>query len=148
MSTTSPRAHIASVEVAVPARTAFEFMASGMNQTHWALGSLERREVEPGLFLGTSRFSYEQLYVRLKSDPELLLVDYYGGRDPQQLRWIVESRIVPGDQLGIGDDRSLITLTTWRRDESDEQWALRYHVWQTEIQLIKGRIEYEARGGE
>jgi hypothetical protein len=147
MSAASQRAHCAAVEVAVPARTAFAFMADGMKQTHWALGSMERREVEPGLFAGVSRFDYEELFVRLRSNAELMVVDYYAGKDPERLRWIVESRVIPGDHLEIGEDRCLITLTTWRSDHADDDWVLKYHVWQTEIQLIKGRIEYEARVG-
>lgn len=146
MSLLHPPAHCASTEVAVPARVAFDFMADGMKQTHWALGSMNRREVGDGVFVGTSRFSFEELYVRLVPQPELLLVDYYAGPDPAaELRWIVQARIVQGDQLGIGPERSLVTLTTWRHaSATDEEWDLRHHVWRTEIALIKSRIEHES----
>ncbi|MCW2954324.1 MAG: hypothetical protein JWQ48_3494 [Conexibacter sp.] len=140
-----PPAHCASVEVAVPARAAFDFMADGLKQTHWALGSWNRRELDDGVFVGTSRFTFEELYVRLEAHPELLLVDYHGGSDPDDLHWIVQARIVPGDQLGIGEQRSLVTLTTWRHaTASDAEWDLTYHLWHTEVALIKGRLEYEA----
>ncbi len=145
MSSLHPPAHTASAEVAVPARTAFAFMADGMKQTHWALGSMNRRALDDGIFVGTSRFTFQELYVRLDAQPDLLLVDYYGGPEPDALRWIVSARIIPGDQLGIDENHSLITLTTWRHaSATDAEWDLRHHVWRTEIALIKARIEHES----
>lgn len=135
-------AHCASAAVEVPAQTAYGFMADGLKQRHWALGSLDRREVEPGLFAGHSLFDGRELFVRLVGDPELLLVDYYTGPAPDRLRPLVESRIARGETLGLGADRCVVTLTKWRdADMSDEIWHRTYHLWQTEIQLIKGALE-------
>lgn len=140
----SPLTYCASIEVPVPARTAFEFMADGQKQTHWALGSMERRPVGDGVFVGVSRWDYRELYIKLVSDPELLLVDYYVGASPQTLGFGVSARIIPGEVLGTGSDRSLIALTIWRTASTgDEDWARTAYVWPTEVQLIKSRIEYE-----
>jgi hypothetical protein len=58
----------------------------------------------------------------------------------------VEARVIPGDAIGLGQDKSLINMTTWRTAKTDaEEWELMGHVWQTEIHLIKGLIEREAR---
>ena len=43
-----PNAHIASIEVAAPADVAFAYMADGMNQSHWALGSWDRSDEGDG----------------------------------------------------------------------------------------------------
>jgi hypothetical protein len=59
-----PRARAASVEVAVDARTAFDFMASGKVQTYWALGSWDRVDLGDALFSGTSLWDGSTLYVR------------------------------------------------------------------------------------
>jgi hypothetical protein len=140
-----PPAHTAAIHVDVPAATAFAFMADGMKQSEWALGSWDRRRHSDDVFVGTSRWDFEDLYVRLRSDPDLLLVDYFGGKDPDDLRWIVSARVVPGDQLGLGPQRSLITMTCWRgADTTDEAWELQSHIWPTEIALIKALVERDA----
>jgi hypothetical protein len=145
MTTIDRHVHSAGVQVAVPARTAFEFMADPMKQTYWALGSWERRHVQDDVVVGTSLFDNTDLYVRIEGHEELLLVDYYGGPAPDQLRWVVQSRIIPGELVGIPSDHCLIVLTTWRNASTDDaQWELVYHIWRTEVHLIKGRLEREA----
>lgn len=132
----------ASVEVAVPAATAFEFMADGLKQDHWALGSVNRRALGDGLFVGQSSFDGSNLYVRLQSDPDLLLVDYATGPSPEALVPRVEARIRPGSWLGREDSVSVVTLTIWRWAEADEEeWQFHHNLWRTEIRLIKGAIE-------
>jgi hypothetical protein len=137
-----PNAHSASIEVAVPAGDAFAFMADGMQQSRWALGSWDRRRVADDLFVGTSLFDGTELYVRLVPHPDVLMVDYEVGADPSDLRRLVEARVTAGPLLGRPQDHSVITLTTWRTtDVSPEQWALVYHTWKTEVHLIKGLLE-------
>ena len=59
-------AHSASTAVNVSADVAFTFLADGMNQSYWALGSLERRALGDDLYVGTSMFDGQELYVRLR----------------------------------------------------------------------------------
>ncbi len=140
--------HCASVVVPVPAAIAFEFMADGMRQSHWALGSMERRDLGDGLFVGTSSWDGNELYVRLVANPELMLVDYHVGPSPDSLRFGVTSRVMDGAAIGQDADRSMITLTQWRTpDMPDEAWERESHVWPTEIQLIRSRIEHEVATG-
>jgi hypothetical protein len=134
--------HTASIAVDVDAPTALAFMADGMEQTYWALGSVQRRPVpDSDVFVGTSSFSGEELYVRLVSNAELLLVDYYVGPSPDELTWLVEARIQPGGNVGLRSDQSVITLTAWRAGESQAEWEREYWVWHTELHLIKARLE-------
>jgi hypothetical protein len=132
----------AATEVNAPATTAFEFMADGLKQDHWALGSMNRRALGDGLFIGQNSFDGSDLYVRLVSDPELLLVDYSTGPSPEELTPRVEARIRPGSWVGLEDSSSVVTLTIWRWDGCDEEdWQFHHHLWRTEIRLIKGAIE-------
>jgi hypothetical protein len=132
----------ASTEVSVPAATAFQFMADGLKQDHWALGSVNRKALGDGLFIGQNSFDGSDLYVRLASDPDLLLVDYSTGPSPEDLTPRVESRIRPGSWAGLDDSRSLVTLTIWRWDGCDEEtWQFHHNLWRVEIKLIKGAIE-------
>ena len=87
----------------MPAATAFEFMADGLKQDHWALGSVNRKALGDGLFIGQNSFDGSDLYVRLASDPELLLVDYSTGPSPEELTPRVEARIRPGSWVGLDD---------------------------------------------
>jgi len=144
MSLVDPNAICSSIEVKVPAATAFEFMADGLKQDHWALGSMGRTEVEDGLFHGTNSFDGSDLYIRLDSDRDLLLVDYATGGSPDALLPHVEARIRPGSWIGLadGDDACVVTLTIWRWPGADQdEWEFTEHLWRTEIRLIKGAIE-------
>jgi hypothetical protein len=137
-----PNAHIASIEVAAPADDAFAFMASGMNQTHWALGSWDRRDEGDGLFSGLSLFDGRRLYVRLESDPALRLVDYFTGPEPGAMNRLVQARIVDGAELGRDPGTSVVTLVVWRHArQTPESWARTYHAFRTEVHLIRARIE-------
>jgi hypothetical protein len=144
MSMVDPYAICAGIEVAVPAETAFEFMADGMKQDHWALGSMGRESLGDGLFRGSSSFDGSDLYIRLASNRELLLVDYSVGDSPDRLLPHVEARIRPGSWIGLeaGDAASVVTLTVWRWPKADpDEWEFHFHLWRTEVRLIKGAIE-------
>jgi hypothetical protein len=132
----------ATTEVSVDAETAFAFMADGLKQDHWALGSVNRKALGDGVFIGQNSFDGSDLYVRLVSDPELLLVDYSTGPSPEELTPRVEARIRPGSWVGLDDSSSVVTLTIWRWDGcDDEEWQFTHNLWRTEIRLIKGAIE-------
>lgn len=141
-----PWSWCASVIVAVPAQVAFRFMADGQKQSNWAMFSWNRRHVSGDLFVGTSLFDDKELYVKLVAREELSLVDYYCGASADYLSWQVEARVIPGDAIGLDQNKSLINMTTWRTAKTDVvEWELMGHVWQTEIHLIKGLIEREDR---
>ncbi len=138
--------HTASIRVSVPARTAFEFASDGLKQTHWALGSMDRTLLPNGLFQGISRWTFQPLYIQIKSNPELLLVDYYTGSEAEsdRLRWAVSTRVIPGETQGWDTECCLVIMTVWRGPKTtDDQWRRTSHVWPTEIELIKSRCESE-----
>jgi len=135
-------AHSASIAVDVTADVAYAFLADGMNQSYWALGSLERRDLGDDLYVGTSMFDGKELYVRLRPNAELRLVDYFLGADPENLVHLVESRVVPGEELGRPPGTCVITNTHWRPEAAtDEEWTMTYYLWKTEVYLIRGFLE-------
>jgi hypothetical protein len=128
--------------VGVGADTAFAFLEDGMNQRFWALGSWDRRDVGDGVFVGTSLLDGTQLYVRPIPNPSLLLVDFETGEDPTSLAHEVEARVIPGPTLGHAEQTCLVVLTVFRRAAGgDESWEQAWHMFHTEIQMIKGRLE-------
>jgi len=52
-----PHCHSSSISIGCAAEAAFEIMSIGLKQGQWALGSMNRREVEPGIFHGQSVFT-------------------------------------------------------------------------------------------
>jgi hypothetical protein len=144
MALVDPIAICAGIEVKATAEAAFEFMADGLKQDHWALGSMGRTEVGDGLFHGNSSFDGSDLYIRLDSDRDRLLVDYAVGDSPTELLPHVEARIRRGSWLGLADGDAVcaVTLTVWRWPGVDQdEWEFTEHLWRTEIRLIKGAIE-------
>ena len=142
MAPSDPNTHCSSIHVDAPAERAFAFMNDGLKQSHWALGSMNRRDLGDGLYVGTSSFDGADLYVRLAGHRELLMVEYSFGTDPDHLHPVVEARIKPGAQLGRDPDSCVVTLTIWRWPEAtQEEWELHYHLWKVEVHLIKGAIE-------
>lgn len=138
----SERAHVASVELAVSAERAFAYLADGIKQGQWALGSWNRRDLGEGLFAGTSLFDGRELLIRLEAIPELMLVQYQVGRSPEALAPLVWGRIVPGPVVGLDEGRCLLTLVVWRSEgDPDEVWELLSHTFPVEVQMIKGRLE-------
>ncbi len=138
----SRNAHEASIEIAVTAERAFAYLADGMKQGEWALGSWNRRPADNGVFLGNSLFDGSELSIRLTPHPELMLVVYDVGSSAEHLSPLVWGRVVPGPVLGLADDRCVVTLTVWRgATTSDEVWELLSHTFPAELHMIRGRLE-------
>jgi hypothetical protein len=139
-----PFCHSSSVMVARPAEAAFEIMADGIKQGRWAWGSADRREVEPGLFLGRSIFTGRETYVRLHVDRPRLMVDYDVGPTKEAMQFRNMSRVIPGALLKIGEERCVVTLLSWRlATQSDADWAQFGCIHEAEMFLIKGLVERE-----
>jgi hypothetical protein len=138
----SGHAHEASIEIAVPADAAFAYIASGMKQGEWALGSWNRREAADGIFVGNSLFDGSELSIRLTAHPELMLVVYDTGTSADDLRPLVWGRVVPGPVVGLAGDHCVLTITIWRgAGMSEGDWELTSHTFPTELRMIKGRLE-------
>lgn len=131
-----------SAVVAIEAKEAFAFLADGMNQRYWALGSWDRRQLDEDLYAGNSLFDGSELLIRVVPQPDLLLVDFETGTSPEKLDHHVEARVIPGLTLGHPSDHCLLILTVFRGAGMDDAlWTRFWHVFETEIHMIKGRLE-------
>ena len=138
--------HTSSIAVAVPPETAFKIMADGIEQGRWAWGSWQRREVEPGLFVGTSLFDDKETWVRLHVDRSRLTVDYDVGRTRDKMQFRNAARVLPGALLGRDPRSAVITLMSWRlATQSDDAWQQTCTVHEAEMYLIRGILEREHR---
>jgi hypothetical protein len=134
--------HAATVLVEVPAEAAFAYLSDGLKQSDWALGSWRREHLGDGLFRGTSLFDGSDTYVRLEPEPASLLIDYWVGLDPERMLRVNSARVVPGPAVGRAEGTCLVTLMKWRTpSQSDDEWARACVVFDTEVHMIKGRLE-------
>jgi hypothetical protein len=137
MAVIHPLCHTASIEVDVPAKEAFDFMADGLNQSKWALGSLKRQHLGDNLFVGTSFWDGSTLYIKIKSYDDLFLVDYYCGKTGDNLQHINSARIVPR-----GENKCMVALTKWHVIGMDESTYLRTaESFEIEVWFIKFNLE-------
>jgi len=141
-----PHCHTSSIAVAAPAEAAFKIMSDGIEQGRWAWGSWQRREAEPGLFVGTSLFDGKETWVRLHIDRARLTVDYDVGRSRDAMQFRNAARVLPGPLLGRAPDTAVITLMSWRlASQSDQAWEQLGVVHEAEMFLIRGILERERR---
>lgn len=137
-----PHCHSSSIVVERPARIAFALMSDGIKQGQWAWGSMDRTEVEPGLFLGTSTFTGRQTYVRLHVDQARFQVDYEVGGTKETMQFRNMSRVIPGEVLKMGVDTCVVSLLTWRlATQTDAEWTQFGCIHEAEMFLIKGLLE-------
>jgi hypothetical protein len=136
--------HAATAPVSAPAKQAFAFMADGVKLGRWALGCLDTKEIEPGLFAGRSQFTGGIGYVRIAADPALLNVDYHVGAARNALSHQNTARIIAGAALGRAADSCMVTLIAWRTaGMSDDDWRLICATHESEIYVVKSMIERE-----
>ena len=134
--------HGSSVEVAVPAEEAFAYLADGLKQSDWALGSWHREQIGAQLFRGVSLFDGREAFVRIHADPRALLVDYEVGPSLEQMPRVNSARVVPGPLLGRPEGSCVVTLMKWRTAaQTDDEWLRACVTFDTEIHMIKGRLE-------
>ncbi|CAN7537423.1 hypothetical protein [Neorhizobium tomejilense] len=137
-----PHCHSSSIMVERPAAVAFELMSDGLKQGQWAWGSLNRTEVEPGLFVGISTFTGKQTFVRLHVDRDRFQVDYEVGAAKDAMQFRNMSRVIPGELLRMGPNRCVVTLLTWRLEtQTDAEWIQFGTIHEAEMFLIKGILE-------
>ena len=137
-----PFCHTSSIAVARRAEIVFEIMADGLVQGQWAGGSFDRREIEPGLFVGRSVFDGKETFVRLDVDRARLIVDYEVGRSRETMQFRNMSRVIPGDLLGLGSEKAVVTLMSWRiASQSDAAWEQSGCIHEAEMFLIRGLLE-------
>jgi hypothetical protein len=134
--------HAASLEIAVPAEHAFAYLSDGLKQSDWTLGSWNREQVGENLFRGTSLFDGSDTYVRLHPSAETLVVDYDVGSSPERMLRVNSARVVAGPLVGRAESTCVVTLMKYRTpSQTDAEWERACVAFDTEIHMIKGRLE-------
>jgi hypothetical protein len=129
-------------EVSVPAQEAFRFLSDLRMLGRWALGCFNTQPAQKeGFFKGTSLFDGMETWVRVETDPNRLLIDYWVGGPETQLPRI-SARVVPGALCGRDPERCIVTMTAWRpADMPDTRWQRLCATHDAEIFLIQAQIE-------
>ncbi len=134
--------HTGSIEIQCDASTAIAYVADGIKQGEWALGSIDRREIGEGLFEGTSIFGAGTEYIRIRVDDDNQVVYYDVGHSLDDMRTLNVIRVVPGSVLGGEAQSCVMTLLSWRvQGTPDEAWARNCVSHETEMYIIKARLE-------
>lgn len=134
--------HTASIDVSAAPEDAFGWMADGIRQGEWALGSLAREAAGDRLFRGVSWFDDGDTYVRITADRERLMVHYEVGRTAETLQPRTIARVVPGPVAGLPDGRCLVTLMVWRDlSVADDRWRQQCIIHKAEMYRIRHLIE-------
>jgi hypothetical protein len=139
--------HCATAACEAAPADAFAVLADEAALGTWALGCWQAAPVADGdrLLRGTSLFDGSATYVRAEADENRLTVDFEVGSDPQSLSRRISARVVPGADLGRGEDRCLVTLLAWRpADMADERWERLTATHEVEVLLLQARIEAAA----
>ena len=141
MSCQNALCHSVSVEVAVSAQVAFEYLADPHMVGRWALGCFNTLPTDvPGLYQGTSLFDGTKAWFRIDSDPTRLIIDYMVGDADHQLPRI-STRIVPGSNYGQDADHCIVTMDAWRPvDMTDNRWQRLCAAHDAEILLLQGQL--------
>jgi hypothetical protein len=134
--------HTGSIEVQCDAKTAVDYVADGIKQGEWALGSIDRRQIGEDLFEGTSMFGVGTEYIRIRADHENHVIYYDVGHSLDDLRTVNVIRVVPGATLGRPAASCIVTLMSWRSEGTPEDaWTRTCVSHETEMFIIKARLE-------
>jgi uncharacterized protein YndB with AHSA1/START domain len=134
--------HVVSIQVGKPAAEVFAFMADPTKLSRWSFGTWETEISADGLVLGTSLFDGAKTYLRIDPDEERLSIDYRLGSKPDTLVPRINVRVVPGANLGHGENISILTFIAWRAAQMDEaRWRRLTAAHELEVVLIKNLLE-------
>ena len=142
MSVYDPLCHTVTAEIAVPAESAFRYLADPLKLGLWALGCFDTQPTETdGLFKGTSLFDGSEAWFRIETDPKRFLIDYLVGDSKNQLPRI-STRIVPGSNYGRDAEHCMVSMIAWRvSDMSDHRWQRLCATHDAEILMIQAQLE-------
>lgn len=136
-------ADTAFIRIAKPANAVFGFMADPDKLSLWSFGTWKTEiDAETGIIRGWSMKNGSEIRVRIVPHPDLGLIDYLIGSDPDHLVPRIFVRIVPGSVLGGADGECGLTMTALRTDDMDEaRWTAMIATHAVELDLIKSAIE-------
>ena len=146
MNAYDPLCYTVSIEIKVPAAQAFQYLSDPQQIGRWALGCFNTLPTEDdGLYKGTSLFDNSETWVRVKTDPQRLIIDYHIG-DPDHQVPRISTRVVSGGMYGKDSDHCIVSMTAWRpTDMLDARWHRLCVTHDTEILLIQSQLEQQSK---
>jgi len=159
MNVYDPLCHTVTAEIAVPAESAFRYLADPVKLGLWALGCFDTHSTGTnGLYKGTSLFDGSEAWFRIETDPKRFLIDYHVGDSKQQLPRIdyhvgdskqqlprISTRIVPGPNYGQDAEHCMVSMMAWRTsDMSDHRWQRLCATHDAEILMIQAQLESQS----
>ena len=145
MNVYDPLCHSVTAEIAVPAESAFRYLADPVKLGRWALGCFDTQPTgTDGLFKGTSLFDGSEAWFRIETDLKRFLIDYHVGDSKNQLPRI-STRIVPGPNYGRDAEHCMVSMIAWRvSDMSDHRWQRLCATHDAEILMIQAQLESQS----
>jgi hypothetical protein len=83
--------------------------------------------------------------VRVLAEPDLRLVDFHVGSEPQSLSFRISARVISGEILDRSNADCVVTLTAWRPAWMDDvRWERLCAAHEVEVLILREKIEAAA----
>ncbi len=135
------RVHVASAVVDATADEAFSFLRDPQHLSQWAKGLRDQQVLGTDLIAGRLAADGSRHYCRIEAVDATRGVLYRLGPDPQALVARIMSQVMPGEDLGLGAGRCVVSLTAWRTGDMDaSRWRSLQSSHEAEARLIADLI--------
>ena len=131
-----------SVVIERNAETVFKFMSDPNKMDLWSFGTWRINVDSDGLVHGCSIFDGSTACVRIESNAQNRLIDYWVGTDSENLAPRIFVRITPSEVIGSSTLNCILLMVSFRTAAmSDDRWHRLVTAHAFEVQLIKSLLE-------
>ena len=132
----------ASVTIERNAEAVFKFMSDPNKMDLWSFGTWRISVDDDGLVHGRSIFDGSIACVRIESNAQNRLIDYWVGANSEKLAPRIFVRITPGEVTGSSTLNCILSMVSFRTEAmSDDRWHRLVTAHAFEVQLIKSLLE-------
>ena len=132
----------ASITIERSAEAVFEFMSNSNKMDLWSFGTWRINVDSDGLVHGRSIFDGSTACVRIESNAQIRLIDYWVGTNSENLAPRIFVRITPGNVTGSSALNCILSMVSFRTEGmSDDRWHRLVTAHAFEVQLIKSLLE-------
>ena len=134
----------ASVTIERSAEAVFKFMSDPNKMDLWSFGTWRISGDDDGLVHGRSIFDGSTACVRIESNAQNRLIDYWVGANAENLAPRIFVRITPGEVTGSSTLNCILSMVSFRTEAmSDDRWHRLVTAHAFEVLLIKSVLENE-----
>ena len=132
----------ASVTIERSAEAVFKFMSDPNKMDLWSFGTWRISVDDDGLVHGRSIFDGSIACVRIESNAQNRLIDYWVGANSENLAPRIFVRITPGEVTGSSTLNCILSMVSFRTEAmSDHRWHRLVTAHAFEVQLIKWLLD-------